>query len=109
MDPEVIKRSPSGYTQRNKEYNNDNMNIESLLSGVISDITDSDARKKILKAAESVFSYMDAEDFKNRFPDGRMGSNPGLSTESDGRLLLDTAVKSAVSDFKSFLECGTAA
>ena len=102
LDPEVIKRAPSGYTQRKKEYN-DNVKIESLLSGVISDITNSDARKKILNAAEMVFSYMDSEDFRKRFPDGRMGSNPGLSTESDGKLLLDIAVKSAVSGFKSFL------
>ena len=106
LDPEVIKRVPSGYTQRRKEYN-DNVKIEALLSGVISDITDIDVKKKILKAAEMVFSYMDSEDFRKRFPDGRMGSNPDLSKESDGKLLLDTAVKSAIADFKSFLECNS--
>lgn len=35
----------------------------------------------------------DAHDFRNRYPDGRMGSDPGLATPRRGRALIDKAVQ----------------
>jgi hypothetical protein len=107
LDPEITKRLQVGYTKRNKEADNDNISAESLISGLLVDILDAGEKEKILSLAEVAFSYMDADDFRRRFTDGRMGSNPGLSTEKDGKLLLDTAVKSVVSSFKLFLACNT--
>ena len=104
MDPEITKRVQVGYTERNKEADYANTSAEALLSGLLVDISDAEEKGKILNLAEFAFSYMDADDFRRRFIDGRMGSNPGLSTENDGKLLLDTAVKSVVSTFKLFLE-----
>jgi creatinine amidohydrolase len=44
-----------------------------------------------------------AEDFRRRYPDGRMGSNPALATPEHGRHFYDIAVKELSSTYLEFL------
>ncbi|CAM9870935.1 unnamed protein product, partial [Hapterophycus canaliculatus] len=46
---------------------------------------------------------MDVQDFRRRFPDGRMFSNPGLATPEHGRLLLEAAVRDGIEALRKFL------
>jgi creatinine amidohydrolase len=47
--------------------------------------------------------FYDARDFRRRFPDGRMGSNPGLSTPEHGRLFHEAATHWIADAYKAFL------
>jgi creatinine amidohydrolase len=47
--------------------------------------------------------YTDAEDYRRRFPDGRMGSDPSLASVEHGRRLYDAAVADLADDWKKFL------
>jgi creatinine amidohydrolase len=44
-----------------------------------------------------------ATDFRRRYPDGRMGSNPALATPEHGKLFYDSAVKELSSSYLEFL------
>jgi creatinine amidohydrolase len=44
----------------------------------------------------------DADDYRRRFPDGRIGSNPALASVEAGEELYKTALKGLAEDFKSF-------
>lgn len=44
-----------------------------------------------------------AADFRRRYPDGRMGSNPALATPEHGRQLYELAVKELSSNYLEFL------
>ena len=43
----------------------------------------------------------DAADFRDRFPDGRMGSKPSLCSIADGERIFKTALQDIMSDLKS--------
>lgn len=58
---------------------------------------------KRFKDEDTGLSVMDVEDFRRRFPDGRMFSNPGLSTPEHGRRLLEAAVRDATEALGKFL------
>lgn len=58
---------------------------------------------KRTKDEETGLSVMDEEDFRRRFPDGRMFSNPGLATPEHGRRLLDAAVRDATEALGKFV------
>jgi creatinine amidohydrolase len=45
-----------------------------------------------------------AEDFRRRYPDGRMGSDPSLATPEHGKELYNLAVKSLTQDYLQFLQ-----
>ena len=47
---------------------------------------------------------VDAEDYRRRFPDGRIGSDPSLATVALGAALYETAVEDACAAFRAFLE-----
>lgn len=47
--------------------------------------------------------FHDAEDYRRRFPDGRIGSDPSLATVEDGKKIVEASAKALVQDFKSFL------
>ncbi len=46
----------------------------------------------------------DAADFRRRYPDGRMGSNPALASVEVGKELFEAAVPALAADFKAFAE-----
>ena len=45
----------------------------------------------------------DAQDFRARFPDGRIGSDPSLASVDAGRRLYEAAVKDVCADYRAFL------
>jgi creatinine amidohydrolase len=48
-------------------------------------------------------SFYDARDYRRRFPDGRIGSNPALASPEHGRRLYDAAVADLAVAYKEFL------
>lgn len=57
----------------------------------------------LLAAVASGHSIYGAVDFRRRYPDGRMGSNPALATPEDGRRFYELAVKELSSAYLEFL------
>jgi len=47
--------------------------------------------------------FADADDYRRNFPDGRIGSNPGLATVEAGGRLLDAAVAHLAADYRSWV------
>ena len=45
----------------------------------------------------------DAEDYRRRFPDGRIGANPALASVADGQRLYDAALEDTIADFEAFV------
>jgi creatinine amidohydrolase len=48
-------------------------------------------------------SFTDADDYRRTFPDGRIGSNPGLSSIEAGKRLFDAAVRDLAADYKGWV------
>ncbi|MCA8930062.1 MAG: creatininase family protein [Alphaproteobacteria bacterium] len=48
--------------------------------------------------------FYDADDFRRRYPDGRIGSAPGLATPAKGAQVLEAAVADALSAWSAFQE-----
>ncbi len=46
----------------------------------------------------------DAQDYRDRFPDGRIGSNPALASPEAGKRLFDTAVGEVAEEYLRFLK-----
>lgn len=49
-------------------------------------------------------SFTDASDYRRKFPDGRIGSDPSLANVEDGGKLVTTASTGLIEDFKAFAE-----
>jgi len=47
--------------------------------------------------------FHDARDYRRRFPDGRIGSNPGLATPEHGKRLYDAAVAALADKYCAFV------
>jgi creatinine amidohydrolase len=47
--------------------------------------------------------FTDAEDYRRNFPDGRIGSNPGLATPEGGARLYEAAVASVAEDYAKWV------
>jgi creatinine amidohydrolase len=47
--------------------------------------------------------FADADDYRRNFPDGRIGSNPGLATPEAGKRLYDTAVRDIAEEYASWV------
>ena len=50
--------------------------------------------------AGQIYNY---KDFRNRYPDGRMGSDPYLAQPSHGKIFLDKAVTALIEDLSNFI------
>jgi creatinine amidohydrolase len=98
LDPEIIKSTPPGRTARRSEPD-----VDSIITGLLEGIADVDERNKIMYLGKMALNHMEPEDFRKRFADGRMWSNPGLATEEHGKLLFETSTKSVIENFKSFV------
>ncbi len=46
----------------------------------------------------------DADDYRSRFPDGRIGSDPSLASVDAGRQLYEAAVEDVTKDYEEFLK-----
>ena len=46
----------------------------------------------------------DAEDYRRRFPDGRIGSDPSQASVEAGEKIVAAAVRAVISEFKRFGE-----
>ena len=46
---------------------------------------------------------LDADDYRRRFPDGRIGSDPSQATPEKGERLIAAAAKALVTDFEGFM------
>ena len=51
-----------------------------------------------------IASYRDAGDFRNHFPDGRIGSDPSQATIAHGEKIFAAAVKDILDDIQEFME-----
>jgi len=47
--------------------------------------------------------FTDAADYRRKFPDGRIGSNPALATPEAGRRLYDAAVAALTTDYRGWV------
>ena len=47
--------------------------------------------------------FTDAADYRRNFPDGRIGSNPGLATAEAGKRLYDLAVQEIAAEYQSWI------
>jgi creatinine amidohydrolase len=47
--------------------------------------------------------FTDAADYRRRFPDGRIGSNPGLATAEAGKRFYETAVAGLAEDYRRWV------
>lgn len=47
---------------------------------------------------------LDADDYRRRFPDGRIGSDPSQATPEKGERLIAAAAKAMIVDYESFLK-----
>jgi creatinine amidohydrolase len=47
-------------------------------------------------------SFADAADYRRAFPDGRIGSNPGLSSVEAGKRIYRAAVEALTADYRAF-------
>ena len=54
-------------------------------------------------APKAALSFADSEDYRRRFPDGRIGSDPSLASPEAGRQLFDVAVEELSADYKEFI------
>ena len=51
-----------------------------------------------------IASYRNAGDFRNHFPDGRIGSDPSQATIAHGEKIFAAAVKDILDDTQEFME-----
>ena len=100
LDPEVLKATPAGRTARRVEGGAD---VENIILALLEGISDVDERNKIMFLGKMALNHMDPIDFRKRFADGRMWSNPGLATGKHGKLLFETSTKSVIENFRKFV------
>ncbi|MGD2132439.1 MAG: creatininase family protein [Maricaulaceae bacterium] len=48
----------------------------------------------------------DADDYRARFPDGRIGSDPSLATPEDGKTLVEASVAALITEAQAFFDEG---
>lgn len=63
-----------------------------------------DAELPELTSPGGGFSFTDADDYRRRFPDGRMASDPSLARPEHGKELLELAAEDLAADYREFLK-----
>ena len=48
-------------------------------------------------------TFHDADDYRRNFPDGRIGSNPGLSSIDAGKRILETSIADLTADYRGWI------
>ena len=63
-----------------------------------------EAQKKVEMSPKIAPSgpIFDAEDYRRRFPDGRIGSDPSQASVEAGEKIVAAAVKALIAEFRSF-------
>ncbi len=56
------------------------------------------------KVAPATPQFFDSADYRARYPDGRIGSDPSLSSPEHGKRFYDAAVLDMIDGYKAFLE-----
>lgn len=56
------------------------------------------------KVAPRMPQFFDGADYRMRYPDGRIGSDPSLSSPAHGKRLYDAAVLDMIDAYKAFME-----
>jgi creatinine amidohydrolase len=56
------------------------------------------------KVAPTLPQFFEGADYRTRYPDGRIGSDPSLSTPEHGKRLFDAAVLDMIDAYRTFLE-----
>ncbi len=56
------------------------------------------------KVAAPSTQFFEATDYRARFPDGRIGSDPSLSSPEHGKRLYDAAVEDMSEAYRAFLD-----
>ena len=105
LDPELLNSTLTGRTARRSEGGSA-AEVDQIISSMLKEITDEEECSKIRFLGKMALNYMDATDFRKRFADGRMWSNPGLATKEHGKLLLETSTKAVVESFREFVSDG---
>ena len=54
-------------------------------------------------AAAPPSAFTDATDYREKFPDGRMGSDPSVANPEDGEKILETCVEDVIEDYTKFV------
>ena len=62
-----------------------------------------DGRKVVIKVAPPSVPFHDCFDYRRRYPDGRIGSDPSLSTPEHGKRIYNAAVEDMVEAYQAFM------
>ncbi len=60
-------------------------------------------RDQLTPALAPKGTIYDADDYRRQFPDGRIGSNPGLATAEIGKQVFDAAVGDIIDQYRDFM------
>tara|TARA_Y100001968_G_scaffold87923_1_gene78950 strand:+ start:2249 stop:3043 length:795 start_codon:yes stop_codon:yes gene_type:complete len=98
MFPEVFRYSQSLYGEKEGQHATPSeISITLYLQSSLIE------KQKPLANPSPAGSIYNSKDFRDRFPDGRMGSDPYLAKPSHGKILVDKAVSALVEDLSHFL------
>ena len=99
-----VNRHTSGRTLRRLEGDNGGDETFNTLKLLLSSVHDERERDKLMELGKFALSYMDPFDFKDRFRDGRMNSDPSLSSYEHGEELFSTSTKAVARSLREFME-----
>ena len=106
LDPEDLRVIIGAYHRRSAEIvqQNGGFVAKYMGDGVIAYFGYPEAVKSVAMTPRIAPGgpILDADDYRRRFPDGRIGSDPSQATVAAGEKIVATAVKAVISEFKQF-------